>query len=223
MRFRLAVFVEVAGELRVGALVFAPHVADPRLSAMRCGWDPSLTSYCGRVGKVIKVRRRHIRLYSCGREIRWDIQLFDRCLTRLCYKGCQLQCHVAAMTTTPTCSICLARVPAGAEAMRCAKHRYDVCTYCLGRPCLPAVGDKVIRGPTWSAELPLPEGADYYEEGVVESGLLDVLDTAELSGDDIEGPLHRYQLGFQVYRGIPSIVCLSCVRGFLKGGLALGH
>ena len=82
---------------------------------------------------------------------------------------------------------------------------------------MPAVGDKVIRGPTWSVELPLPEGADYYEEGVVESGLLDVLDTAELSGDDIEGPLHRYQLGFQVYMGYTqhsvSVLCERLSEG----------
>ena len=94
--------------------------------------------------------------------------------------------------------------------MRCAEHGYDVCTYCLGRPCLPAVGDKVIRGPTWTAELPLPEGADYYEEGVVESGLLDVVDTAELS-DDIEGPPHGYQLCFQAFRGISPAKCVCYV------------
>ena len=82
--------------------------------------------------------------------------------------------------------------------MRCDEHDYDICTYCLGQPSLPAVGDRVIRGPTWSALLPLGEDEDYYEEGVVETGWLDGTGIAEES-DDIEVPHRSHHSYFQAF------------------------
>ena len=190
------VIVEVVGELRIGALAFAPHVADPRLSEMRCGWQPFKTSYCGKVGKVIEIDEYSVKLYSCGREVWWDIQMFDSCLKRYCHKGCSLQHRAVALPTLPICDVCLARLPAGAQTMRCQEHDYDICTYCLGEPRLPAVGDRVIRGPTWSVELPLQDDEDYYEEGLVETDLLDGMGLDRVN-DDIEMPRRSHHSYFQ--------------------------
>ena len=120
----------------MGALVFAPHVADPRLAKMRIGWQPQMTSFCGRVGKVIAVDERAVKLYCCGTEIAWDIELFDASLIRYCPHGCQLERRVVtsqAIQFCCYCHVCLARVPAGASTMRCHEHNYDICRYCLGR------------------------------------------------------------------------------------------
>ena len=167
-------------------LAFAPHVADPRLSEMWCGWEPFQTSYCGKVGKVIEINKYAAKLYSCGRELWWDIQMFDSGIKRYCHKGCSLQRSVAALPTL-YCDVCLARLPADAPTMHCQEHDYDICSYCLGRPCLPAVGDRVIRGPTWSVEWPLQDHEDYYEEGLVETDLLDGMGL-ERANDDIQMP-----------------------------------
>ena len=191
--------VEVAGVLRVGALAFAPHVADPRLSEMRCGWKPLKTSYCGRVGKVIEANTYSVKLYSCGRETWWDIALFDSCLRRFCHKGCSLE-HEVVASPTCICDVCSARVPVGAPKMYCNEHDYVICAYCLGEPSLPAVGSRVIRGPTWSARLPVQGYEDYYEEGVVETDLLDDISLARES-DDIEMPRRSYHSYFQASMG----------------------
>ena len=189
---------EVPGELRVGSLAFAPHVGDPRLSSMRCGWHPLMTSYCGRIGKVIDINERTVKLYACGMELGFDIELFDACLTRYCHRGCRLQHRVVASSgSPPICCVCLARVPVGASTRRCQEHDYDICTYCLGHPCLPNVGEKVIRGPTWTAEIHVPEDDEYYEEGVVETGLLDSASVSQERGD-IEASTMSYHSCFQV-------------------------
>ena len=185
----LAVLVEVVGELRVGALAFAPHVGDPRLSEMRC-WHPLMTSYCGKVGKVIEVDKYAVKLYSCGREFWWDIQMLDSCLERYCHKGCSLQ-HKVVASPSCICDVCLARVPVGAPFMCCGEHDYGICTYCLGKPSLPAVGERVIRGPTWSSNLQLKEDEDYYEEGVVETSLLGGIGLAR-ADDNLEMPQRSY-------------------------------
>ena len=185
--------------LQVGALAFAPHVADPRLSEMRCGWQPLKTSYCGRVGKVIDADEYSVKLYSCGREIWWDISLFDSCLRRSCHKGCSLQ-HEVVASPTRMCDVCLARFPVGAPSMHCDEHDYDICAYCSGQPSLPAVGARVIRGPTWSAELPVQGYDDYYEEGVVETDLLDDI-SLTMESDNIEMPWRSYHSYFQASMG----------------------
>ena len=195
--------VEVVGELCVGALAFAPHVADPRLSEMRCGWKPFMTSYCGRVGKVIEADEHCVKLYSCGKEIWWDIPLFDSCLRRFCHKGCSLE-HELVESPTCICDVCLARVPIGAPKMYCDQHDYVICEYCSGQPSLPAAGARVIRGPTWSAELPVQGYEDYYEEGVVETGLLDDISLAR-EADNIDMPLRGYHSYFEAFRGDPKI------------------
>ena len=192
----LALLVEVVGELRVGALAFAPHVADPRLSEMRCGWKPGKTSYCGRVGKVIQVGRFAVKLYSCGNKLWWDIQLFDSCLKRYCHKGCSLQYGVVASPQGFICAVCLARIPVGAPIASCDGHGYFICTYCLGKPSVPAVGERVIRGPTWSSHLQLKGDEDYYEEGIVETALLDGIGLAR-ADDSIEMPKHSHHSYFQ--------------------------
>ena len=88
--------------------------------------------------------------------------------------------------------------------MRCQEHEYDICTYCLGQPHLPAVGDRVIRGPTWSVELPLQDHEDYYEEGLVETDLFDGMGLDRVN-DDIEMPQRSYHSYFQAScRHIPS-------------------
>ena len=202
--FSCFALVEVVGELCVGALAFPPHVADPRLSEMRCGWKPFQTSYCGKVGKVIAINEYAVKLYSCGRELWWDIQMFDSCLERYCHKGCSLQRLVIALPTLTICDVCQARLPAGAQTMRCQEHDYDICTYCLGQLHLPAVGDRIIRGPTWSVELPLQDHEDYYEEGLVETDLLDGMGL-DRANDDIEMPRRSYHSYFQAScRRIPT-------------------
>ena len=211
--------VKVAGVLRVGALAFAPHVADPRLLEMRCGWQPRMTSYCGRVGKVIEADEYSVKLYSCGSEIWWDITLFDSCLRRFCHKGCCLE-HKVVASRTCICKVCLARVPVGAPNMRCDEHDYAICTYCLGQPSLSSVGMRVIRGPTWSGELPVEGYEDYYEEGVVETDLLDDISLARES-DNIEMPRRSYHSYFQASMG-----CVCERRSNLSGGCPqdiLGH
>ena len=196
--------VEVVGELRVGALAFAPHVADPRLSEMKCGWQPYMTSYCGKIGKVIAVNQFAVKLYISGKELWWNIQMFDSCLERHCHKGCSLQGGVVALPTRVYCDVCLASLPEGAQTMRCQEHDYDICTYCLGQPHLPAVGERVIRGPTWSVELPLQELEDYYEEGLVETDLLDGIGLDRVN-DDIEMPRRSHHSYFQASsRPIPT-------------------
>ena len=170
---------EVAGELRVGALAFAPHLADPRLIQMYFPWKPWQTPLCGRLGKVMSVGKGSVKLYCCGYEVWWDIPLFDASLTRYCYKGCKLQQGEVALAASAACSVCLARLPVGAETMLCHEHNYTICDYCLGRPRLPAVGEKVIRGPTSLPDSAVSEEQDYYEEGIVETGLLE--------GTDLEG------------------------------------
>ena len=200
----LGFLTEVVGELRVGALAFAPHVADPRLSENRSGWEPFMTPYCGKVGKVIEIDESSVKLYSCGKELWWDIQMFDSCLKRYCHKGCSLQRRAITLPTLPICDVCEARVPAGARTMRCQEHDYDICTYCLGQPHLPAVGDRVIRGPTWSVELPLQDHEDYYEEGLVETDLLDGMGLDRVN-DDIEMPRRSHHSYFQAgSRPIPT-------------------
>ena len=170
---------EVAGELRVGALALAPHVADPRLTQMYCTWHPSQTPLCGRVGKVMSVGKGAVKLYCCGTEVWWDIPLFDASLTRYCYKGCRLQQGEVALAASAACSVCLARLPVGAQTMLCHEHDYIVCGYCLGHPRLPVVGETVLRGPTSLPETSVSEEQDFYEEGIVETGLL--------QGTDLEG------------------------------------
>ena len=92
--------------------------------------------------------------------------------------------------------------------MHCDEHEYDICTYCLGQPSLPAVGDRVIRGPTWSSLWPLDEDEDYYEEGVVETGLLDGTGIARES-DVIEMPRRSYHSYFQVSTKGHPCTCLE--------------
>ena len=185
------------GELRLGALAFAPHVADPRLSEMRCGWVPYMTSYCGKVGKVIEVNRSAVKLYSCGKELLWDIELFDSCLERYCHKGCSLQQTNHKVVGSPYCfcDVCLAWVPVGVPFMCCAEHDYNICTYCLGKPSLPAVGERVIRGPTWSSNF-----EDYCEDGIVETALLGGNGLAR-ADDNIEMPQRSYHSYFQASCG----------------------
>ena len=54
-RLRVVVPAQAQGELRVNAVASAPHAADPRLPTMRCGWQASMSAWCGKVGKVIEV------------------------------------------------------------------------------------------------------------------------------------------------------------------------
>ena len=186
------------GELRLLSLAVSPHVADPRLSKMPCGWEPAKTPYCGKLGKVIDINLNSVKLFLCGREIWWDTQLFDASVTRYCYRGCRLEDLVVPSGLTGICSVCLARVPSGAKIMRCREHDYCVCAYCLGHPCLPHEGEKVIRGPTWAPDMPAPEdGEDYYEEGVVETGLLNGANLPT-SRDDMDVPAIPYHSCFQV-------------------------
>ena len=147
---------------------------------------------------MIEIKKRTVKLYACGEELEFDIELFDACLTRYCHRGCMLQQTVVASSgSPPICDVCLARVPAGAGTRRCQEHDYDICTYCSGHPCLPHVGEKVIRGPTWTAEMPVPEDDDYYEEGVVETGLLERASYSQ-ERDDVEESTMSYHSCFQV-------------------------
>ena len=142
---------------------------------------------------------RTVQLYCCGIEKGWDIELFDASLTRRCPHGCRrLEPRTVNLQTILTCDVCLARVPAGASTMQCQRHCYNVCAYCLGRPCLPAVGDRVVRGPTWPAESPLPEGQDYYEEGIVETGVLDSVESLASISDDVNMASRSYHSHFRV-------------------------
>ena len=69
---------------------------------------------------------------------------------------------------------CSPYVPGGAQSGCCDKHDYDVCGHCSGNSFVPNVGARVIPGPTWTEELTLSKGQKkYYEEGEVESDLLD--------------------------------------------------
>ena len=188
--------VKVVGELKKGALAFTPHVADPRLSEMMSGWWPAKTSYCGKIGKVIEVNEYGVKLYISGKELWWDIQLFDSCLKRYCHKGCSLIHGVVASPLGFFCDACFARIPMGAPIASCDKHDYDICKYCLGKPSLPAVGERVIRGPTWSSNLQLKGDEDDYEEGVVETSLMDEIDLAR-ADDSIELPQRSYHSYFQ--------------------------
>ena len=185
--------LEVPGALQIGQLAYAPHVADPRLPTMRCGWQPFRTPFCGRLGKVIDVNPCSVKLYSCGKELWWDIELFDSRLARYCHRGCTLERQVVCKGYI--CDVCLSRVPLGAKVHHCNKHDYGICSYCLGIHTPLAVGSSVIRGPTWPAELPIPGGQDYYEEGIVETAFLDGIDHIDPI-HDVDVPSHycRYQI-----------------------------
>ena len=126
----------------MGAFAFAPHIADPRLSQMRCGWTPSQASCCGKVGRVIEVHEGSVKLLFCygyGLECWWDIELFDTSLTRRCHHGCRLETRVVGLSLI-VCDVCRSAVPVGAATRRCNEHNYDICGYCLGHPHLPPVG-----------------------------------------------------------------------------------
>ena len=187
--------------MRAGSFAVAPHIADPRLPSMRTEWKPEMAELCGKVGKVISVADRAVKLYSCGRAVFWDIELFDASFTRHCHKGCKLKQKVWSPPGA-YCDVCLADLPIGAESGYCDPHRYVVCRYCLGRPFLPDVGARVIPGPTWTEKLTLSKGQEkYYEEGEVESDLLDGRDiVAGGDASSVGSPqwLHRYHSFFRV-------------------------
>ena len=191
-------FLQAHGKLRVDSFAFAPHVADPRLSTMRCGWDPETTPWCGKVGKVADIDEHSVQLSFVGGEfVWWDTELFDASLTRYCHKGCRLQCRVAA--TPRVCGVCGWDVPAGAETNQCDEHDYDICFYCLGHSRLPPVGTKVIRGPTWPEESASPR--DCSEEGIVETELLEIGSSPHSHADDEDGeePTEVQGVGYHSY------------------------
>ena len=208
---------QVEGDLKVGSLAIAPHVADPRLAHMRCTWKPWKTPYCGIVGKVIEVDEHSVKLYCCGKELWWDIKLFDACMTRYCHSGCDLQQRVVDQHTV-MCDVCSSRLPLGAETRWCEEHGYSICSYCLGHKYGPLPGDRVIPGPTWTDEMTYAKGQeDYYDEGTVETRLLDATsileDGIDMSIDESNKLLSKYHTWFRVswkrsgqrcyYRGPP--------------------
>ena len=163
---------KVKGALKAGCFAIAPHIADPRLPAIRTGWKPEMITFCGKVGKMIQVTERSVQLYSCGQETFWDTELFDASLTRSCYKGCKLRKGVCN-NPRGYCDVCLVRLPIGTDHQVCSKHDYLLCGYCTGRPVVPQVGARVILGSTWTADLTLSKGPErYYDEGIVETDLL---------------------------------------------------
>ena len=147
---------------------------------------------------MIGVSPNAVWLYVSGTETEWDIELFDASLVRYCHEGCALEAVLACGDLETGCDICETKVVTGALEMRCYEHDYDMCAYCLGRPCLPKVGKRVIRGPTWEDGFQFREDEDDYdEEGVVETDLLDGSCIAS-TGDDIEVSMNRYHTCFRV-------------------------
>ena len=143
--------------------------------------------WCGKVGKVIEVTERIVKLnFADGVQIWWDIELLDASLTRFCHLGCALEHRLVARSVW--CDVCRCVVPIGAETRRCNEHDYDICGYCLGQPTLPPVGAMIVQGPTWREDSPA-SGAESAlsqnrsEVGIVETELLDT-ESSESRGDD---------------------------------------
>ena len=189
------------GALRAGRFAIAPHIADPRLPDMRAGWKPEMITMCGKVGQVVDVTERAVKLRSSEQVVLWDTELFDALLTRYCYKGCKLRQRVENHPEA-YCDVCMARLPVGAASWECSRHNYVLCGYCMGHHSVPPVRAKVIPGSTWTEELTLSKGQErYYDEGIVETDLLGS-DSLLAGGDDgsigAQGWLRKHRSFFRV-------------------------
>jgi len=173
--------------LKAGYEVQLPPDSDPRLSSMRQGYNSTMANHCGRMGRVLQAHPRCVRVDVEGTAFMWDIEVFPKEAIRCCHEGCRLfdDCVKAV---GHVCDVCRVRLPIGAATRACRTHDYDVCRYCRGLIDVPAVGSKVIQGPSWKWGA---QDGEPYTEGVC-------CDTPDKYGwltvDWLNGKQNRYRV-----------------------------
>lgn len=162
--FRAAEVVE-DGHLKRGSRVVLPNASDRRLHNMRVKWNTVMSLHCGRVGQVVEVRKKCVKVNVDTTSYLWDLEVFDRNQKRYCHEGCDLVAEICQKAGR-LCDCCMTLQPKGATTTRCAQHNYDLCEYCCGASYAPQVGSRVIRGPTWQWDN---QDGQRFGEGVVQS------------------------------------------------------
>eukprot|EP01064_Diplonema_japonicum_P011057 TRINITY_DN1833_c1_g1_i1.p1 TRINITY_DN1833_c1_g1~~TRINITY_DN1833_c1_g1_i1.p1 ORF type:complete len:674 (+),score=100.47 TRINITY_DN1833_c1_g1_i1:53-2023(+) len=124
--------------LKVGAVVQLPLSSDDRLrrvtSKMNHSWP--------KMGVVHTLRKNTVVIkITTTTTMEFPLATFPSHTERLCPEGCKLKLSILPAT----CTVC---GTTATHVQWCSTHSHVLCSYCTGKPYLPAVGSKIVSGPT---------------------------------------------------------------------------